>query len=391
MQPSLVVLGNTLTALAVARDASSRGLNPILVDKSWGIAFHTRRAQLDMLDSSQTDQDQLAHILELGANKQNYLIATGDSWLRFIVRHRTALDGAFARILHADNEVLEICLNKTRFAQWCRENDVPSPAAWFPDKETRPAELKLPLFLRPADTLHDRPVPGIPKAVQVTSESDLAGWLRRYAEASVEPLVTESLLGQPLIQYSVAVARHGERRLSFVAEKVRPAPEACTVGTYVRIAEAPAIEASVLNTLEKLGYLGIAEVEVLYAPRTQRHVLIEINARPWLQYALAPAIGLDFLDVLVGNKPLHSRRQASAAWLNWHDDLYVCWSRSTGSVRKRQIPLLTYLRSLLSANVFPIYSPADPAPMFARWSKHFGYRPRLRTSPSSTKSPHEVV
>lgn len=386
MQSSLVVLGNTLTALAVVRDARNRGLNPILVDKSWGIACHTRRAHLYMLDPSHTEQEQLAHVLELGANKQNYLIATGDSWLRFIVRHRTALDGAFARVLHADNEALEICLNKTRFAQWCHDNDVPAPAAWFPGKEARPAELKLPLFLRPADTLHDRPVPGIPKAVQVTSEADLAAWLRRYAEASVEPLVTESLLGQPLVQYSIAVARHGDRRLSFVAEKVRPAPEACSVGTYVRITEAPAIEASVLDTLNKLDYFGIAEAEVLYAPRTRRHVLIEINARPWLQYALAPAIGLDFLNVLAGSEPPGSRRQHRAAWLNWRDDLYVCWSRSTGAVRKRQISLLTYLRSLLSANVFPIYSSADPAPTFARWSRRLGYGSRNRTSPGLVKS-----
>lgn len=362
MQPSLIVLGNTLTALSVVRDASRRGLAPVLVDKAWGIACHTRRARLEMLDADAGEARHLARLVELGRAGSNLLIATGDSWLRFIVRNRAALDGAYARVLHADNAVLETCLNKTRFARWCREHDVPAPLAWFPGQEERPAQLRLPLFLRPADTLHDRPVKGIPKAAQAHSEAELEAWLKRYAEARVEPLVTESLLGQPLIQYSVAVARAGTRTMSFVAEKVRPGPEACSVGTYVRLSPAPAIEASVLTSMEKLRYFGIAEVEVLYAPETRRHVLIEINARPWLQYALAPASGHDFLGVLIGLQGHERQCKSGLAWLNFHDDLFACWSRSIGMVRHGHVSLMRYLASVTSSSVHPIFSADDLMP-----------------------------
>jgi len=367
MQPSLVVLGNTLTALAVVRDARKRGLDPILVDKVWGIACHTRCARLDMIDAWQPESQHLAQLVLLGNGGTNYLIATGDAWVRFIVRHRAALDAAYARVLHAKNDVLETCLNKTRFAQWCRENDVPAPNAWFPSKEARPEKLELPLFVRPAETLHDWPFKGIPKATQVLSEASLVDWLRRYAEFGVEPLVTESLLGQPLIQYSVAVAISGNQTLSFVTEKVRPAPEACSVGTYVRLSSAPAIEASVLSALEKLNYFGIAEVEVLYAPETDRHVIIEINARPWLQYGLAPVAGYDFLGSLICNSPARSRSNTDASWLNWRDDLYVCWSRSVGLVRRKEVSLFAYVRSILSASTYAVYSPEDLTPLLARW------------------------
>jgi len=362
MHVSLIVLGNTLTALAVVRDASRRGLAPVLVDKTWGIACHTRRARLEMLDPEEAEVRQLARLVQLGGGGRNLLIATGDSWLRFIVRHRAALDHAYSRVLHADNAVLETCLNKTRFARWCREHEVAAPLAWFPGQEERPAQLRPPFFLRPADTLHDRPVTGIPKAAQAHSEAELQTWLRRYAEAKVEPLVTESLLGQPLVQYSVAVARTDTRTLSFVAEKVRPGPEACSVGTYVRLAPAPAIEASVLSAMEKLGYFGVAEVEVLHAPETGRHVLIEINARPWLQYALAPASGHDFLGLLTGRESRERQRKSGMAWLNFHDDLYACWSRSIGMVRRGQVSVMSYLASVAGASVHPVFSAGDAAP-----------------------------
>lgn len=360
-QPSLVVLGNTLTALAVVRDAYARGLRPILVDKAWGIACHTRNARVDILDASRHEADHLAHLVTLGGSRTNYLIATGDSWIRFIVRHRSTLDHAYAEVLHANNGVLEICLNKSRFARWCRANEVPAPAAWFVDDEPRPSGLKLPLFVRPADTLHDRPVKGIPKAAQVESESDLAALLQRYAESKVEALVTESLLGQPLVQYSVAVARAGGRTVSFVAEKVRPSPEACSVGTYVCMRPAPEIESSVLHVLEKLGYFGIAEVEVLYAPDSDRHVLIEINARPWLQYALVPASRHDFLGCVLGSTQSDDGRKTGLNWLNLRDDLYVTMSRSVGMVRTGKLSFLSYLASVLSANCHPVFSLRDPA------------------------------
>jgi len=362
MQRSLIVLGNALTALAVVRDASRRGMAPILADKAWGIACHTRRARLEMLDPDEGEARHLARLVELGSSGTNYLIATGDAWVRFIVRHRAALDGAYARVLHADNAVLETCLNKTAFARWCREHDVPAPLAWFPGEEQRPVQLRLPLFLRPAVTLHDRPATGIPKAAQVHSEAELEAWLKRYAEAGVEPLVTESLLGQPLIQYSVAVSRTAAQTISFVAEKVRPGPEACSIGTYVRLSPAPVIERSVLSAMEKLDYFGIAEVEVLFAPESGRHVLIEINARPWLQYALAPASGHDLLGVLIGQETHERARKSGLAWLNFHDDLYACWSRSVGMLRYGQLSMIDYLRSVASATVHPVFSAADPRP-----------------------------
>ncbi len=366
MTRRLVILGNTLTALAVCRDARRRGFEPILVDRAWGIAFHTRSASPVLLAPGASDEEVCERICRLAEGRQAYLIATGDGWVRFIVANRARLDAAFTRVLHASNEVLSVCLNKARFARWCRDNSISAPRPWFPGEEPRPQGMGFPLFIRPADTIHDRPRGGIPKAAEIRTEHELSQLLDRYAKAGLAPLVTESLLGEPLVQYSVAVARNGLECQSFVAIKARPAPEACAVGTYVELSPDAEIEASVLGALRKLDYYGIAEVEVLRSTRTGRHVLIEVNARPWLQYSLAAASGHDFLAVLMGEHRPSPRKRSGIAWLNWHDDLYVSWSRSVGMVRKGKVSVPAYLASLLRTRAFAAFDWRDPLPAWRR-------------------------
>ena len=92
MTHRLVILGNTLTALAVCRDARRRGLEPILVDRAWGIAFHTRSASPVLLAPAASDEEACERICRLAECGQAYLIATGDGWVRFIVANRARLD-----------------------------------------------------------------------------------------------------------------------------------------------------------------------------------------------------------------------------------------------------------------------------------------------------------
>ena len=114
--PNLVILGNSLTALAVARAAHRQDLRPVLFDHEPGLAFKTRLAT-KVVCQSRDDDDILARLTSLAPN--SHLIAVSDDWIRFIVRHRERLDAAFGRVLHASNETLVTCLDKDRFAVFC--------------------------------------------------------------------------------------------------------------------------------------------------------------------------------------------------------------------------------------------------------------------------------
>lgn len=155
--------------------------------------------------------------------------------------------------------------------------------------------------------------------------------------------------------------------VSFVARKLRPAPERCAVGSYVELAPADPIEAIARRAAEELDYFGIGEAEVLHAHDSGRSYLIEINARPWLQYALAPKSGYDFLGLITGRpQPGAVPVKTGRRWIDLHSDLFAAFSKSEGAVRRGELRLIPYLKSLLKANVFARFDWRDPAPALYR-------------------------
>jgi hypothetical protein len=49
-------------------------------------------------------------------------------------------------------------------------------------------------------------------------------------------------------------------------------------------------------------------------------------------------------------------------WLNFSEDAYVCLSRSQGIVRRGRLTMFEYLRYVLRANVYALFSWSDPKP-----------------------------
>lgn len=361
--PRLVILGTSVTALAVARNAADLGMHPVLVDTANGIAAGTRRAEVRLFPGAGPDV-LLGALAVAAAGREAWLIATSDAWLRFIVQHRDTLQRHFGEILHPANESLAVCLDKARFAQWCAAQGLPLPRWHDAARVLADAgQLPFPLLLRPQESSHASRL-AVPKAVAVHDASELARWMGVFQAAAVTPLVTESLLGRRITQYSVGGARRGAAMMTFVAIKRRPLPEVCAVGSFVELAPDDAIEALARRTLDALDYRGIAEVEILRDEDSGRDYLIEVNARPWVQYALGAASGHDLLAFMLDPGGVAAGRAVTSGkrWLNLSADLHYCFSRSVGLVRDGRIPLGAYVLSVLRANVFAYHAWADPGP-----------------------------
>lgn len=358
----LVVLGSTLTGLAVARDAHRLGLRPCVVDRRADVANASRLVDSRVLP--QADDETLCLMLEDLARTRApcWLVASSDAWLRFIMAHRARLEAAFARILHPGNEALATCLGKAEFAAFCARHglDVP-PHVDAQAVRDAAAGVPYPLLLRPVASNHGR---AVPKAVEAGDRDAALHWLGVYEEAGVEALVTASLLARPITQYSVGAARDGEALVSFVAIKRRPLPRVCAVGSYVELSPQAEVEALARRALEALDYQGIAEVEILRDDATGECFLIEINARPWVQYPLGPASGHPLLGFLVDPASYNPACAATSgrAWLNLTQDLYFCLSRSVGHVRRGEIGWQPWLASLVSARSYAYFAWRDPLP-----------------------------
>jgi predicted ATP-grasp superfamily ATP-dependent carboligase len=152
--------------------------------------------------------------------------------------------------------------------------------------------------------------------------------------------------------------------VTFLAEKLRPPASRCAGGTLVVPAENAEVEKLAVDTLTALNYFGLAEVEILYDPATRRSFVVEVNARPWLQCSLPATCGCDLLGHVLGSthgpEPNIDRNHA---WLYFWPDLRVCFSPQDGIVRSGDLSMASYLRSVLAADVFPVWSWRDPLPI----------------------------
>ena len=353
------------------REARRLGLSCTVFDTRAGIAMRSRYAASELAWGS-GDHALLSALTGLGA-KHGALIATEDRWLEFIAAHRDSLQAAFGELLVPSNQALRICLNKAAFAAWCEEQALPRCRSWPLD---RLAEVRLPALIRPASTLHGRPGTGLPKAVFVESVNALNEWAARYRASGVDALVSESLLDRQVVQYSVPFAARGREVLSFVARKVRPPASWAATGTCVELHPNAEVEHIARRAVKALDYLGVGEVEILQSQRDGRCYLIEINARPWVQYSIAAASGHDLLGFALGG----SGRRASVRqtkqgvrWLNFGADLYVCFSRSEGLYRQGKLGLVQYAASVLKANAYAFFDWRDPWPAMAELAALLGH------------------
>ncbi len=295
----LIILGSTITALAIARECRAMGLPCVLFATSAGPATHSRIPEVHLLESA-TDEEVLERLLSVAKETRSALIADSDSWLRWIMQHRDILQSVFGNILHPANEVLEVCLNKSRFIQWCVSKRIPAPTLYEATPGQNRTDMEYPVLLRPQTTRHGAD-DNLPKAKEISSDEDLDRLLERYRQHHVTATICQSLIRPNVLQYSVAVARNesGDTRV-FVAQKIRPSAEKCAGGTYVIASPDTAVAELSIAAATALGLFGVAEIEIIKYTDTEDMFLIEINPRPWAQFALAWQSGFRFFDLPVG-------------------------------------------------------------------------------------------
>jgi len=365
----LVVLGNTLSALALTRVAARAGWRVILASDKEGIAGKSRFAEKLIFQKSDPE-----YILEtlartVGKSTAAFCMADSDRWLRFIAAHRNRLETIFSDILHPDQEVLNICLDKNRFLAWCRENSINAPADYTVHASGKiTPDPVFPLLLRPELTQHETSK-GLPKAVEIKDMAELQAWLKNFKTLDVTPALSQSLLFPDVKQYAAGFVRRKDgQTLITVAEKMRSFPEQCAGGTYMVARPDAGVENFTRKILDSLDFYGMGEAEIMFDIHTSTHYIIEINARPWVQYALAekmrPGMFAFLTASMLPTAYADNRINKSVRWLHFNADLFVCFSRSTGAVRQGRCSLMSYIGSVAGANTFALYDFKDPGPFF---------------------------
>jgi predicted ATP-grasp superfamily ATP-dependent carboligase len=371
------VLGSSPTALAVVRDVHRLGGHAVVSDVIPGIAFHSRRClsaihfpgELSKPEHSEACLKRLIQAVE--STFDNFLIATSDDWISFIIKFRDALEKHFT-ILHASNAVLKLCLNKGEFYHWCDQNAFLVPRTVYKLNEgsfdSIESDLQCPLMVKLSNRLEGGGI-DFPKTREIRNSAELRQLRIQAIEGGFldQLLISESLLDHHVVQYSVPFCRTRNVTVSYVARKERPHPRFCAVGTFVLCVDQPRVQFIAKRLVNMLGYYGVGELEILHDLKRDQLFIIELNARPWTQMSLSSFLGYEFIGSLITDAPPTRRpkRKTKGAWVSFYDDLYSFkLSLRLLFPDDRLKRILSYVLSLFHIRVFCYFCLRDPLPAF---------------------------
>lgn len=360
----LIVLGSSLTALAVVRNARALGLRVVLVDQVRGVAHRSRCINERLLVEAALPETLLPSLERLAAALPTALVADSDDWLSWIYAQRHSLESAGLVVLHPANDVLATCLDKRAFAAWCDAHGFPAPRRYELVGGEAPETIEYPVFVRPRLTRH-ADLSAVPKAAVARDPVELEIVRERFDRIGVPVVVSRSLLAPGLRQFSYGFARRADgAQCGLVTEKLRPWPDQCATGSLVVTAQAPQLLDLGQRVADALDFVGIGEVELLHNDRSGETHVIEVNARPWLQYALAIRSGRDLLRFHLRPHSYDAARESDAPlrWLSMASDLFHCFSRKAGLIRRGKLSWGDWWTSLQGPRVWAAWSWHDPLP-----------------------------
>ncbi len=95
--------------------------------------------------------------------------------------------------------------------------------------------------------------------------------------------------------------------------------------------------------IKELCFSGIGEIEILYDAKKDDYYFIEINARPWTQFSLATNYNYNYLQFVTDNKNYIYKKNFcdDAIWIDFFNDLFICFSKKNGLVRQKKISFLS--------------------------------------------------
>ena len=126
---------------------TSGGGNVIAVDCS-PLSPALYQADVQCLVPRSTDSDFLEKLLRLcQVEKVDLVVPTRDEELSLFARHRQTFLDQGIRVMVADPDTVETCLDKFRFAEFCRVHGFPTPRTYRPEELTD--EAIFPVFVKP--------------------------------------------------------------------------------------------------------------------------------------------------------------------------------------------------------------------------------------------------
>lgn len=386
--PPAIVLGGAHNALGVFRSLGRRGVEVIAIhanqrDAALLSRFCTPVAPpCDPAVDEEKYVDFLSHLPALGT-KPPALVATGDSEVLALSRHRTRLQQRYRYIL-PEHAVVEALIDKELFAGLAEHHGMLTPRTYSMHDEAALEELSrkitYPCVIKPALSRA-----WANAAFQERFGAGEGGWIKRVIARSRDDflslypqlirfekrlLVQEYIEGgdNALYDFYSYLDENSDPLGCFMIRKRRTLPiDGNGIGTCVESVWDEALAETSLRFLKAIRYRGNSAVCFKRCARTGRFYLIEVNARLALHHSLATDCGVDLSHMAyveaIGEKPPRVEAQRrNARWLSFWDD-FAAYRR----YRKRgDLGLRDWIKSLTGPKTHCYFAWDDPRPFLLK-------------------------
>ena len=378
--PPALVMNTHVTGLAVARSLGRAGVPVLGLDKErGGLGAHSRHlAGLGLVPGPELDAGAALadHLLALApsfSGRRPVLFATNDDWVLALARHRDRLEEHY-RLPFAPYDVVQRALGKTALYRACEALGVDAPRSWYLDDATPEqvaAQVPYPCVLKPDDSrgFYDA---FRAKVFVVRDRAELLARVREAAQVGLQLVAQEWVDTRPGGFWSVAsyLSADGTPRGVFTGRKLEQWPPDFGTSCLADARWDPAIAQAGVAVLQELGYWGISEIEFVQDAATGRHLLLDVNTRPWKWVGLPVAAGVD-LPLLayrdaVGEPFTAGPQVDGTRWVFLRDYVQLVRARAA-TVPEEQVTKDEWVALLAGrpgALVDGVHDPDDPEPAY---------------------------
>lgn len=380
--PVAIVIGlDCVTGLQTSRILSAYGIR--VVGLASNIShFCCRTNTVEHLHHSETHGPELISALRSlrkEFSQDPVLVPCNDLSVLTISEHRDKLQDY--RFVLPEHQLLATLIDKVEFARVAEQHlfDVPKTRVLTVQSDAQQAadDLTFPVFLKPAVKTPKWEANTSLKAVRTETPAELLAAWQTYAAFSDALIAQEYIQGsiEDCFTVNVYFDRNGIPRCSYTSQKTRQWPPEFGTACLAQESHNPGVAEQTLAFFKRFNYRGLGYIEFKRDQQTGRHLIIEPNiGRPTGRSAMAEASGVPLLLTMfcdAAELPMpevssHANSTQPLKWVHLRRDLQA----GMRAVRRGEISLLDWLRSIRGRKIFAVASRRDPRPFLAECRRY---------------------
>jgi D-aspartate ligase len=315
------------------------------------------------------------HLIRVGRalGGRPVLVATDDPSSALLAEHRDRLEPLY-RFPMPPQGLVDSLVDKRRLHELCLETGVPTPDVRFPqasaDLEEYADSGEFPVVVKrigAPDAAGDEVLPSV---TVVRTPAELRTLARRLPEAAVPSAMLQEYIpggARSVWMLDGYFGADSACLAAYTGRKLRQHPTHTGMTSLGVCEHNQAVVETTERFMRQIGYRGIVDMGYRHDARDGRYKLLDVNPRIGATFRLfVDAAGIDvlralYLDMTGQPAPPRAPVLEGRRWLVEHHDV----AEAAAAIRRRDMTVEGWLRSLLPVREGAWFSPADPLPAAA--------------------------